>query len=143
MEKYKRRIRYVIKQLGDEDPGISVEEFIAIQFFFDKIDTLKAKIAQYRYIDYNTYLDTIDKFLQEEKYCQKNKVILGEHVAQAVFWLLDVDDSGELEPDELLMFDKKVFGQSRDAKAKEDAMAKFTKSVNQVKDFFQSAFGLL
>ena len=41
------------------------------------------------------------------------------------------------------MFDKKVFGQSRDAKAKEDAMAKFTKSVNQVKDFFQSAFGLL
>ena len=45
-------------------------------------------------------------------------MIVGEHIANAVFALLDTDESGELEPDEIMVFDRAVMGQSREGKAK-------------------------
>jgi len=37
----KKRIEMISSELGDNDPGVSLNEFIAFHFFTDKIDTLK------------------------------------------------------------------------------------------------------
>ena len=60
----------------------------------------------------------IEDFCNSEPYCRREKVIVGEHIANAVFALLDTDESGELEPDEIMVFDRAVMGQSREGKAK-------------------------
>ena len=55
----------------------------------------------------------------------------------AVFRLVDLDDSGELEPEEILdvFMDRKQLGQSRDEQAKQDAMAAFWKNLNSLKGY--------
>ena len=48
----------------------------------------------------------------------------------AVFLLIDLDDSGELEPEEILdvFMERKLLGQSREEQAKQDAKATILKS---------------
>ena len=61
-------------------------------------------------------------------------------MARAVFNFIDADDSGELEPEEVMLFNKTVIGASKDVKAKEDARASIVKMINQCKSFFSSIF---
>ena len=60
-----------------------------------------------------------------------------------MFNLLDVDESGELEPEELLIFDRRVVGQSRDAKAKENFQAQINMVGNHIMQFLKSAIGYI
>lgn len=55
----------------------------------------------------------------------------------SVFRLVDLDDSGELEPEEILdvFMDRKQLGQSRDEQAKQDAMVAFWKNLNSLKAY--------
>jgi len=143
IEKYKKQIRKINKQLGEKDPGVTLGEFIAFQYFFDKLDGVKAKCAQYRYLDYNTFLDLVEGFVNSEPYCKEHKVQMSEHIAKSIFLLLDTDESGELEPQEIMMFDRRVMGQSREIKAKQDAQAmfnQFMKILMQVPEQIMSFF---
>jgi len=63
-------------------------------------------------------------------------------MAKVIFAMLDADDSGELEPEELLIFDRRVVGASRDVKAAKDAQDQFWEIIKQAKLFFKSTFGL-
>ena len=56
-----------------------------------------------------------------------------------MFLLIDLDDSGELEPEEILdvFMDRKLLGQSREEQAKQDAMDLVWKSWAQLKVFFK------
>ena len=56
-----------------------------------------------------------------------------------MFLLIDLDDSGELEPEEILdvFMDRKLLGQSREEQAKQDAMDLIWKSWAQLKVFFK------
>ena len=123
--KYRNQIKKIAAQLGESDPGVTLGEFIAFQYFFERLDSLKAKCATVRYLDYSTFLDVIEDFCNSDPYCRENKVAIGEHIAKSVFLLIDLDESGEIEPAELMVFDRAVMGQSREVKAKQDAEAQF------------------
>ena len=53
--------------------------------------------------------------------------------------MIDLDDSGELEPEEVLdvFMDRKLLGQSREEQAKQDAMDLVWKSWAQLKVFLK------
>lgn len=61
----------------------------------------------------------------------------------SVFLLIDLDDSGELEPEEILdvFMDRKLLGQSREEQAKKDAMDMFWKSLNSFKQWTTELMG--
>ena len=82
---------------------------------------IKAKMARFAFLDYDQYLDMIEDFYKNEPYCKRNKVVVPEHIARCLFALLDSDNSGELEPTEIEIFDRRMMGESREGKAKKDA----------------------
>ena len=55
---------------------------------------------------------------------------------QALFALFDQDKSGELEPEELVIFSKESYGQSRDEKAKDEMAEYATKTIKKIKTWF-------
>jgi len=119
------------RKAGQEDGGVSLKEYIAYQYFFEHIPSLKAKIAKYRFLDKQTFLDIVADFFRTDRYCQSNKVKMDERTALTLFKFLDIDGSGELEPEEFEMFELAMVGQSRDAKAKNDALALLMKLQEQ------------
>ena len=142
VEKYMRRIKKVVEALEDVegfDKGVSLDEFIAFQLFLDNIDQLKSKIAQYKYLDFDMYNGILESFSKNNYYCKEKKVKLSTLQATGVFLLIDLDDSGELEPEEVLdvFMDRKLLGQSREEQAKQDAMDLVWKSWAQLKVFMK------
>ena len=123
--------------------GISLEEFIAFQLFLDNIDQLKSKVAQYKYLDYDMYKGILENFSKNNEYCKKKKTKLSELQMISVFLLIDLDDSGELEPEEILdvFMDRKLLGQSREEQAKKDALDMFWKSLNSFKQWANELAG--
>ena len=71
---------------------------------------LKAKLTKYRFLDYDSYLDFIQETFQESDYCRKNNVTVNETPARMLFGFLDTDDSGELEPEEIYLFNRVLVG---------------------------------
>ena len=133
VDKYMKRIKKVVKELEkmeSKQKGVSLEEFIAFQLFLDNIDQLKSKVHQYKYLDFDMYNAILDSFSKNNSYCKEKKVKLSELQATGVFLLIDLDDSGELEPEEVLdvFMDRKLLGQSREEQAKQDAMDLIWKS---------------
>ena len=45
VERYRRQIRKIAAAYEENDPGVSVHEFVALQYFFEKLDIIKAKCA--------------------------------------------------------------------------------------------------
>ena len=82
---------------------------------------VKAKMSRFAFLDYEQFLDLLETFYQTEPYCKRNKVVVPEHIARSLFALLDSDNSGELEPKEIEIFDRRMMGESREGKAKKDA----------------------
>ena len=106
VEKYLRRIKKVVAKL-EEDPhfkgaGVSLEEFIAFQYFLDNIDSLRSKLNQFKYLDYDMYREVFENFSKHNDYCKEKKVCISDVQMISVFNLVDTDDSGELEPEEIL-----------------------------------------
>ena len=148
VEKYLRRIKAVAEAVEAKNGlphkgSVSLEEFIAFQLFLDNIDTLKSKVAQYKYLDYDMYKGILEAFSKSNEYCKKKKTRLSDAQMIAVFLLIDLDDSGELEPEEILdvFMDRKLLGQSREEQAKQDAMALFWKSFNGLKQWTNEMMG--
>lgn len=147
VEKYLRRIKKVVegveKTEGMAGKGISLKEFIAFQLFLDNIDQLKSKVSQYKYLDYDMYKGILESFSKNNEYCKKNKTKLSDVQMISVFLLIDLDDSGELEPEEILdvFMDRKLLGQSREEKAKKDAMDMVWKSFNSFKQWTNELMG--
>ena len=107
------------------------------------MDVVKAKMSHYKFLDYEQYLDLIENFYQTEPYCKRNKVVVPEHIARCLFALLDADNSGELEPNELEIFDRRMMGQSREAQAKKDAQDQIAKLMQGVKLWISETTGLI
>ena len=100
-------------------------------------------MAQLKYLDYSTYLVLMEQFAQTDAYCQKNNVKLSEHICKALFIFFDTDESGELEPEELSLFEKHVMGQSSDQKAQQDAKQLAIKYWKSTKQWFSEVTGLI
>lgn len=65
-----------------------------------------------------------------------------EHIAKALFNLIDLDESGELEPSEIMVFDRATMGQSREVKAKQDAEAMFKELLKTLDSYKNSILGM-
>ena len=89
------------------------------------------------------YTGILDSFSKNNDYCKEKKTRLSHLQATGVFLLIDLDDSGELEPEEILdvFMDRKLLGQSREEQAKQDAMAMVWKSWAQLKVFCNELSG--
>ena len=134
-DKTLRRISSIVEEIGDNE-GVSLDEFLAFQHFFDNIDILKNKVQHLRYLDYLAFQDVIESFCDQNDFCKENKAKISDVQMQALFALFDADKSGELEPEELVIFSKETFGQSRDEKAKDEMAEYATKTIKKVKTWF-------
>ena len=130
------------EELGENDPGVTVEEFIAFQIFFERIDFVKARIFRRSYLDYDEFKELFYEIIQGEDYVKKYKVQVAEHICQALFGLLDIDGSGELEPSEVLQFNRNMMGKPMDQQAKDDAAKKLQEFKKQAKQLIQRLTGI-
>ena len=133
IEKTIKRINKICKHFSEDESRVKFEEFLAFQHFMDNIDQLKAKVSQYRYLDYDMFQNVVIAFCANNEYCKKNKVVISEAQTKAIFLLLDSDDSGELEQEEVIevLGDRQALGQNKEAKAKEDLKQLVTKFINK------------
>ena len=75
-------------------------------------------------------------------YCVRNKSEINTtRLAQVLFEFLDADQSGELEPEEILLFMRAMVSEPKDEKLKDDAKAKFAKMISEGKAWFNKALG--
>ena len=65
----------------------------------------------------------VRSFCKNSEFCKERKVKISETQTKAIFLLLDSDDSGELEQEEVIdvLQDRQSLGQNKEAKAKDDA----------------------
>lgn len=113
------------KKVGDAMPDdrVSFDDYLAFQYFCEQIDLLKSEVNQYRYLDFEMFTTYVSHFNEKNENCKKRKVKLSDSMTKAIFIFLDIDESGELEQEEIteVMQERQLFGQMREAKAKEDA----------------------
>lgn len=124
-EAYRKRIKKIEQEIGENDPGVSIQEFIAFQHFYLKLDVLKARMAQYRYLDYQSFQDVIENFWVSDPFVTSKKIVLRDELVQAIYSFVDIDDSDEITPEEIALFGRQMFGQPKEQKAKEDVKVLF------------------
>lgn len=127
VEKFRRQIKKVCAEFDKNDPGVTQNEFLAWQYFFEDIDVIKRELAKLKFLDYSSYLDVVEKFFIHHPYCVSNKVQINERLAKVVFNFMDTDESGELEPEEVHIFNRNMMGQSQEAQAKQEFEVWFNK----------------
>ena len=142
VEKFRLQVIKIGEELGDKDPGVSEQEFIAFQIFFNRMDLVKSKMFRRSFLDYDEFKDLFYEIVNSEDYVKQNKVKVSEHVCQSLFGLLDIDNSGELEPQEVLNFNCNMIGKPKDQQAKEDATKKAQDAMKKAKQFFSNLTGL-
>lgn len=65
-----------------------------------------------------TFQEIIETFNKTNPYCVKNKTGISDDMAKALFLYFDQDESGEIEPEEITIFEKPMFGVSKEEKSK-------------------------
>lgn len=125
------------------DRKVSYNEFLAFQLWLSELDLLRAKIQQFRYLDYEMFEAQVLSFCKNNEFCKKNKIKMSDAQIRAIFTLLDVDESGELEHEEIMevLQDRQRLGQSRDTQAKQDAIEYARKQSMVIKKWFKSFTG--
>lgn len=93
----------------DIDPGVGEQEFIAFQAFIDQLDLFKAKVSQARFLNIDEYAEQVAIISKGTRYCQETKAKISEHQLSVFFGMLDLDESGDLSPEEILLFDRRSF----------------------------------
>ena len=85
----------------------------------------------------------VNKFNENDENCKKRKVKLSEPMAKAIFIFLDIDESGELEQEEIVevLQERQMFGQKREAKAKEDAKEFLDMAYKKVRKIVKDTTG--
>ncbi len=107
------------------------------------MDILKNKVIQYRYMDFEMFENIISAFNSDNEFCKHNKTKISDVQAKALFLLLDVDGSGELEQEEVMevLIDKQLLGQNKEEKVKHDAMEFYQKHLLKAKRFVKDLVG--
>ena len=78
------------------------------------MDEVKAKMFRRSFLDYNDFKDIFYEMISEMDYVKSNKFEVPEHICLSLFSLLDTDGSGELEPQEVLEFNRNMMGKPKD-----------------------------
>ena len=85
---------------------------------------LKAKMFRRSFLDYDEFKDLFNEIIGEEEFVKNNKVQVSDHICQSLFGLIDIDNSGELEPAEVLEFNSNMIGKPKDQQVKKDFIKK-------------------
>lgn len=143
IEKKIKRIKKVSAALPQDGQRVTFLEFLAFQHFLENIDQLKAKISQYKYLDYEMFEQVVISFCKNNEWCKEKKVKISEIQTKAIFLLLDSDDSGELEQEEIIevLIDRQSLGQNKEAKVKDDAKILFQKYLKKARKFLNEVSG--
>lgn len=139
---FKKHITKLSEALGEKDPGVTLQEFIAIQYFFDDIEQLTHHLIKYKYIEYETFEEVVGNFLNSNAYCKREKAKVSQHVIMTLFAFIDADESGELEPEEIAIFQRPLLSQPKEEKAKADAKEKFNAAIASFKKMVTSFTGM-
>lgn len=94
-------------------------------------------------MDYEMFETIIHAFNKDNEYCKYNKTEVTDVQAKALFLLLDVDGSGELEQEEVMevLIDKQLLGQNKEEKVKSDAKEFVQKAFQKAKRFVSDLTG--
>ena len=143
IEKKIKRIAKISAALPEDQQRVNFDEFLAFQHFLDNIDQLKAKISQYKYLDYDMFDQVVISFCKNNEFCKQRRVKITETQTKAIFLLLDADDSGELEQEEVIgvLCDRQSLGQNKEAKAKDDAKQLVQKYLKKARKLFGEVTG--
>jgi len=81
--------------------------------------------------------------LKNKECSTAEKSQMSDNMIKGIFILLDHDESGELEPEEILgvLQDRQRFAQNREQKMKEDLWASVMSSFKSAKLFVNNTFG--
>ena len=85
----------------------------------------------------------IISFCKNNEWCKEKKVKITETQTKAIFLLLDSDDSGELEQEEIIevLCDRQSLGQNKEAKVKDDAKLLVQKYLKKARKLFNEVSG--
>jgi hypothetical protein len=85
----------------------------------------------------------VKSFSKNNEWCKENKVVISDTQTKAIFLLLDSDDSGELEQEEVIevLCDRQALGQNKEAKAKNDAKLLVQKYIKKARKVFSEVTG--
>lgn len=122
--KYLKQITKVVDLFDKEGIAsrVSLSEFLAFQFFLDDIEVIKRKVAQLKSIDFDMFEEIFHDYTKYKnkknaKSQKKEKETeISATLIKALFLLLDVDESGELEEEEVMdvLQPRQYLGQNRD-----------------------------
>jgi len=119
--KYLKQITKVVDLFEKEGitSRVSLSEFLAFQFFLDDIDVIKRKVAQLKSIDFDMFEEIFQDYAKykSKKNAKKEKETeISATLIKALFLMLDVDESGELEEEEVMdvLQPRQHLGQNRD-----------------------------
>lgn len=99
-EMYKRQIKKIVK--AHPDARITYEEFCAFSYWLRELHYLRSNIEKYRVLDWDGFHDHMHKFCEKNDCCIAKKAKMSEDQILAIFNVLDDDESGELEKEEIL-----------------------------------------
>jgi Ca2+-binding EF-hand superfamily protein len=129
--RYLKRI-HQIKLEGE----ITFKQFLAFQHFIDDVDNIKEKVIAYRYINLDQLKALAKEFCAENKYCKKDKDMkITEVQIETMVKLLDLDDNGQLDQDEVIgiLEERMMLGQGREAEIKEAINTTVEKGLKWIK----------
>jgi len=128
--------------LGENDPGMTLQEFIAYQYFFNQLDVVHAQVSMYKFLDKEKFTDIFNQFAAKHPYCvREKKGIDVVRIANVLFEFLDEDESGELEPEEIDLFMPVLMSEPKDEKIKAEAKAHFAEMVAGAKGWYNKILG--
>lgn len=109
----------------------------------DQINILKYKVGQYRYLDYEMFLTEIQDFNKHNKAIKGKGIGISKMQTKALFLLLDEDESGELESDEILgvLEDRMMLGRNKEIEARDEAIETAKKYLKKAEAFLREATG--
>ena len=115
---------------------VSFKEFIAFQHFIDDVDNIKEKVLAFRYITREQLINLAKEFATQDEYCKLQKVNITEQQIDALVKLLDLDDNGQLDHDEVIgvLEERMMLGQGREAELKEAISGGMKKGISWLKD---------
>jgi len=110
--------------------------------FFENLDLVKLQLNKFKFIDYPTFTEIIDSFLKQSHYCKDNKITISDDICKALFLVFDIDDSGEIEPEEITIFDGKTTSVSKEERIGNEIKEMIIKQLKQMQTIAMETVGL-
>jgi Ca2+-binding EF-hand superfamily protein len=104
-KKYKQYLKHIDDNLKKfEGKTVTVNEYIAMQYFLSDVDKLEELVQEARFVDTKMFAELVKDFEKTSAYCKKNPKTnkITKVQIEAFFDTLDLDGSGKLEHNEIL-----------------------------------------